>query len=374
MELSMKTRAAVFYSPNEPLVIEELNIDEPRSGEVRVKLAAVGLCRSDHNVMVGTRPVGMTPMVLGHEGAGVVDAVGPGVTRIKPGDHVVLMFIPTCGRCHNCVSGRTHSCVLSVNIARGPQLDGTYRLHNKQGQDVGQFCLIGAFSEYAIVNQDSVCVVDKKYPAKAACLVGCGVVGGFGAAVNRAGVRPGSSVLVIGVGGVGINVIQGAKASSASTIIAVDLVDQKLEWARSFGATHTINAEKKNVVATVMEITDSAGVDYAFEAISRPDTIAQAFEATAKMGTVVVIGLTPSNFDSVPISPLNLVLTQKTLMGTLYGTSNALVEIPKLLHMYDQGQIMLNELVTNTYTLDQINQGYKDMVAGKNIRGVLVFE
>jgi NDMA-dependent alcohol dehydrogenase len=370
----MKTAAAVLYEPNKPLVIEELEIDEPKAGEVRVKMAAVGLCRSDHNVMVGTRPVGMTPMVLGHEGAGVVDAVGPEVTRIKPGDHVVLMFIPTCGKCHNCVSGRTHSCVLSVNIAKGPQLDGTYRLHNKQGQDVGQFCLIGAFSEYAIVNQDSVCVIDDSYPLSAACLVGCGVVGGFGAAVNRAKVTPGSSVLVIGVGGVGINAIQGAKASSASTIIAVDLVDQKLEWAKSFGATHAINAEETDVVTAVMEITGGMGVDFAFEAISRPQTIAQAFDATARMGTVVVIGLTPSNFDSLPISPLNLVLAQKTLMGTLYGTSNALVEIPKLLNMYGEGQIKLDELVTNTYTLDRINEGYDDMVAGKNIRGVLVFD
>ncbi len=370
----MKTRAAVFYRPNEPLVIEELEIDKPRRGEVRVKLAAVGLCRSDHNVMVGTRPVGMTPMVLGHEGAGVVEAVGPEVTRIQPGDHVVLMFIPTCGRCPNCVSGRTHACVQSAHIARGPQLDGTCRLHNQRGQAVGQFCLLGAFSEYAVVPQDSVCVVDAKYPARAACLVGCGVVGGFGAAVSRAGVRPGSSVLVIGVGGVGMNAIQGARAAGASTIIAVDRFEPKLNWARGFGATHTINGAREDVVSTVGEITGGVGVDFAFEAISRPETIAQAYAATARLGTVVVIGLTPSHFDSLPISPLDLVLTQKTLMGTLYGGSNALVEIPRLLHMYEKGQIKLDELVTNTYTLDQINQGYADLVAGQNIRGVLVFD
>jgi len=370
----MQTTAAVLYEPNKPLRVEQLDIDEPKAGEVRVKMTAVGLCRSDHNVMVGTRPVGMMPMVLGHEGAGVIDAVGPGVDRMKPGDHVVLMFIPTCGRCPNCLSGRSHSCVLSAQIAKGPQLDGTYRLHNKRGQNVGQFCLIGAFSEYAIVHQDSVCVIDSGYPLKAACLVGCGVVGGFGAAVNRAGVTPGSSVLVIGVGGVGMNVVQGAKIAGASRIIAVDIVERKLTWARSFGATHTINAEKEDVITAVMEITGDIGVDFSFEAISNPQTIAQAFEATAKMGTIVVIGLTPSNFDSLPISPLNLVLTQKTLMGTIYGTSNALIEIPKLLHLYSKNQIKLDELVTNTYTLDQINQGYADMEAGKNIRGVLLFD
>jgi NDMA-dependent alcohol dehydrogenase len=370
----MQTTAAVFYEPGKPLLIEALEIDEPKVGEVRVKMRAVGLCRSDHNVLVGTRPVGMTPMVLGHEGAGVVDAVGPGVQRIQPGDHVVLMFIPTCGKCQYCVSGQTHACVLSANIAKGPLLDGTYRLHNRQGQDVGQFCLLGAFSEYAIVNQDSVCVIDKHYPLEAACLVGCGVVGGFGAAVNRANVRPGSSVLVIGVGGVGMNVIQGAKVANASTIIAVDQFDQKLQWARAFGATHTINADKQDVVTAVKDITGGVGVDAAFEAISRPHTIAQAFEATARMGTIVVIGLTPSHYDSLPISPLSLVLSQKTMMGTMYGTSNALVEIPKILSMYDQGQVKLEELVTTTYRLDQINQGYTDMVAGRNIRGVVVFD
>lgn len=369
----MKTKAAVSYKPGEPLVIEELEIDEPKTGEVLVKMAAVGLCHSDYHVIAGDRPVGMRPIVLGHEGAGVVEAVGPGVTRIKPGDHVVLMFIPACGKCRYCLSGMTHSCVLSANIAKGPQLDGTFRLHNKKGQDVGQFCLLGAFSEYAVVNQDSVCVIDQSFPLQSACLVGCGVVGGFGAAVNRARVRPGSSVLVIGVGGVGMNVIQGAKASSATTIIAADVVDRKLEWAKTFGATHTINAGKTDVVARVMEITGGSGVDYAFEVISSPATIGQAFAATAKMGVVVVIGLTPAVVESLPISPLKLVLSQKTLMGTLYGTSNAPVEIPKLLNLYKHGQLKLDELVTNTYSLDRINQGYADMLAGKNIRGVLTF-
>lgn len=370
----MKTKAAVSYEPGKPLVIEELEIDEPKAGEVRVKMVAVGLCHSDYHVMAGDRPVGMRPMVLGHEGAGVVESVGPGVTRIKPGDHVVLMFIPSCGKCRWCASGMAHSCVLSANIARGPQLDGTYRLRNKRGQNVGQFCMLGAFSEYAVVNQDSVCVIDKSYPLDVACLVGCGVVGGFCAAVNRAKVRPGSSVLVIGVGGVGMNVIQGARAASASTIIAVDIVDQKLEWAKGFGATHTINSKEEDVVTRVMEITDGVGVDFAFEVISNPTTIGQAFAATARMGTVVVIGLTPATVESLPISPLHLVLSQKTLMGTLYGSSSALVEIPRLLSMYRHGQIKLDELVTNTYTLDQINEGYADMLAGKNIRGVLRFD
>ena len=370
----MKTNAAVTYTAGQPLVVEELKLDEPKAGELLVKMAAVGLCHSDYHVLAGDRPVGMRPMVLGHEGAGVVQAVGPGVSRIKPGDHVVLMFIPSCGKCSYCVSGQTHACVLSRHIAQGPQLDGTYRLHNQAGLDVGQFCLLGAFSEYTVVNQDSVCVIDQSYPLQTACLVGCGVVGGFGAVVNRAKVTPGSSVLVIGAGGVGMNVIQGAAASGATTIIAADVVNRKLEWAREFGATHWINTNEIDVVAQVMEITADTGVDFAFEAISSPETIAQAYAATAKLGTTVVIGLTPAQFEELPISPLNLVLMQKTLMGTIYGSSNAPVEIPKLLNMYRHGQLKLDELVTTTYRLDQINQGYEDMLAGRNIRGVIVFD
>ena len=370
----MKTRAAVCYEAGKPLVIESLDLSEPKTGEVLVKMAAVGLCHSDYHVITGDRPVKKSPIVLGHEGAGVVKAVGPTVARIKPGDHVVCMFIPSCGKCFWCASGRAHACVLGASIAKGPQLDGTYRLYNHKGQSVGQFCMLGAFSEYAVVNQDSLCVVDKDFSLKVACLLGCGVVGGVGAAINRAQVKPGSSVLVIGVGGVGINVVQGAKLAGATTIIAVDQYAKKLEWAKSFGATHTIDSRASDVVGEVLDITDGKGVEYAFEAISSAETISQAFRATAKLGVVVVIGLTPASVESLPVSPLALVLGQKTILGTIYGSSNARVEIPRLLDLYKRQRIKLDELITKTYTLDQINQGYADMVAGKNIRGVLLFD
>ncbi len=369
----MKTRAAVSYIEGGPLVIEELELDAPKSGEVCIKMAAVGLCHSDYHALVGNRPVGMRPMIMGHEGAGVVTKLGHGVKGIEVGDHVSLMFIPSCGRCKWCIEGNPHACVLGPTIAKGPQPDGTYRFHNDKGLDVGQFCLLGAFSEYTVVNQNSVCVIDKEIPLDVACLVGCGVVGGVGAAVNRAKVKPGSSVLVIGAGGIGSNIIQGARLSSASTIIAADIHDQKLEWSRTFGATHIINVNKNDLVERVLEITNGAGVDTAFEAISQPETIGLAFDATAKLGKVVVVGLTPSHVTSLPISPLNLVLTQKTLMGSIYGTSNALIEIPKLLYLYKQGKIKLDELVTTTYSLDEVNQGYHDLKEGKNIRGVVKF-
>jgi alcohol dehydrogenase (nicotinoprotein) len=370
----MKTRAAVIYAPKEEIRIQELELDPPKANEVLVKMAAVGLCHSDYHVVAGNRPVAMMPMALGHEGAGIVESVGANVTRIKPGDHVVLMFIPTCGKCMWCLAGKSYACAEAIGLSKGPQRDGRYRLHNKAGQNVGQFCMLGAFSEYVVAHQDSACVIEKQFPLISACLVGCGVAGGFGAAVHRAKVGPGSSVAVIGLGGVGMNVIQGAKAAGASTIIGADLVGQKLSWAKDFGATHVIDAGREDVVASVMEMTNGLGVDFAFEAVASPMTIGQAFSATAKCGTVVVIGLTPQIYDSLPISPLQLVLSQKSLMGTLYGASNALVEIPRLLNLYKRGELKLDELITRTYTLDEINEGYADMLAGKNIRGVIRFD
>ena len=370
----MKTRAAVVYAPKEPLRVEELELDEPHAGEVRVKLSAVGLCRSDHHVAVGNRTVGMMPMALGHEGAGIVEEIGPVVTRCKPGDHVVLMYIPACGKCKWCLAGHSHACVEQAGLAKGPQRDGTFRLHNRSGQAVGQFCMLGAFSERVVAHEDSVCVIDADYALHVACLVGCGVAGGFGAAVHRAHVTPGSRVLVLGAGGVGMNVIQGARAAGATTIIAADVVEQKLTWAKEFGATHTILSGTQDVVAQTMQITEGMGVDFAFEVISSPATLAQAFAATAKLGTIVVVGLTPAAVEGIPISPLQLVLSQKTLMGTLYGGGNQRLEIPRLLDLYRHGRLKLDELVTRTYTLDEINEGYADMVAGKNIRGVIRFD
>jgi len=312
----MKTKAALFTEPDKTFKVQEVELDEPKVGEVRVKMAYAGLCHSDWHVMDGDLPVGIAPMAMGHEGSGVVDAVGPGVTRIKQGDHVVLTFIPSCGKCKWCVSGQTMLCDLGAGILAGAQQDGTFRMHTADGKDVGQMCTISTFSEYTIANQDSVCVVDSSYPLDVACLVGCGVATGFGAAVHRAKVQPGSSALVIGVGGIGMNAVQGAKAAGATTIIAADINDGKLGWAKEFGATHTINPNKEDLVARVMEITNGEGVNYAFEAIATPETIGKAFDSTSKGGTTVVIGLSPATATAVPVNPLMLVLYQKALLGT----------------------------------------------------------
>jgi NDMA-dependent alcohol dehydrogenase len=368
---SMKTRTAVIYAPGEPIRIEEIELDPPRDHEVLVRMVAAGICHSDYHIISGELP-SYLPLALGHEGAGIVEAIGPNVTNCKVGDHVVLSFIPSCGKCRYCTSGHSNLCNMGASILMGPQLDGTFRLHGEKG-DIGQMCVISTFSERTVVSDMSVVAVDDYYPLNRAVLVGCGVPTGIGAVIHRAKVTPGSTVMVIGCGGIGMNAVQGAALAGARMIIAVDVNDFKLEKAKEFGATHTINSKKEDPVAIAKDLTWGEGVDYAFEAIATPATIGQAYAATGKNGTVVVIGLTPATAESIPIPPLDLVLFQKTLMGTLYGDSQPRYDIPNLLKMYHAGKVKLDELVTRTYTLDQVNEAYADMIAGKNIRGVIEF-
>jgi S-(hydroxymethyl)glutathione dehydrogenase/alcohol dehydrogenase len=261
---------------------------------------------------------------------------------------------------------------MGASILMGPQLDGTFRMHGERG-DIGQMCVISTFSERTVVPDASVVKVEDYYPLNKAVLVGCGVPTGVGAVIHRAKVELGSTVMVIGCGGIGMNVVQGAAIAGARMIIAVDTVDFKLEQSKKFGATHTINPKNQDLVQTVKDLTYGEGVRYAFEAIATPATIGQAYACTAKNGTVVVIGLTPATAESIPVPPLDLVLFQKTLMGTLYGDSQPRKDIPELLAMYHVGKIKLDELITRTYTLDQVNEAYADMLAGKNIRGVIEF-
>ena len=360
-----------MYAPGEPIRVEEIELDPPKEHEVLVRIVAAGICHSDYHIVTGELP-GYLPMALGHEGAGIVEAVGPNVTNCKPGDHVILSWIPACGQCRYCVSGHSNLCDKGAATLQGPLLDGTFRMH-KEDTDIGQFCLVSTFSEYTVVSDMSVVVIDDSYPLNRAVLVGCGVPTGVGAVIHRAKVVPGSTVMVIGCGGIGSNVVQGAALAGARMIIAVDIHDFKLEKAKELGATHTVNATRDDPVSAALELTWGVGVDYAFEAIATKETIGQAFAATAKNGTIVVIGLTPVSDKEIPIMPLNLVLYQKTLMGTLYGDSQPRIDIPNLLAMYRTGRIKLDELVTRTYTLDQISEAYADLVAGRIIRGVVEF-
>ena len=367
----VKTRTAVLYAPGEPVRIEEIELDPPKEHEVQVRMVAAGICHSDYHVMSGELPTYL-PMALGHEAAGIVEEVGPNVTSCKVGDHVVLSFIPSCGVCSFCVAGHPNLCEKGAATVSGPMLDGTFRMHNGD-VNIGQFCLVGSFSERIVVSDMSVVPIPDYYPMNRAVLVGCGVPTGIGAVIHRAKVTPGSTVMVVGCGGIGSNIIQGAALAGARMVIAVDIHDFKLESAKALGATHTINATREDPVAISKDLTWGLGVDYVFEAISSAETIGQAYQAVGKNGTLVVVGLSPFTEMSIPIPPLDLVLFQKAILGTLYGDSKPRNDIPNLLKMYGSGKVKLDELVTRTYTLDRVNEAYADLLAGRLIRGVIEF-
>jgi NDMA-dependent alcohol dehydrogenase len=370
----MECRAAVFRGIGLPLSIETIALDEPGPTELVVRIAAVGLCRTDYHVMRGERRVAMTPMVLGHEAAGIVERTGPAVAGVKPGDHVVLTFIPGCGDCRWCRRGLHHLCAQGPRITQGQQLDGSYRRRDRDGVAVGGFCMIGGFAEQTVVDQASVVVIDKDVPLDLASLVACGVPAGVGAARHRARVKTDDSVLVVGCGGDGMNVVQGAKLCGAAKIIAADIVPAKLDWARDFGATDTLLEQGEALTRAVLALTDGVGVDHAFVCIDPPATLLPAFRATAKAGNVVVTALTPDTVSEIKIPPLELCVSQKAIMGAVYGFASPRVQIPELLTLYRQGALRLRELITRTYSLEDINLGYADLQAGRNLRGLIRFE
>jgi len=369
----MLVRAAVFREPQSALAIEQIELDAPGPTELLVRIAAVGLCRTDYHVIRGERRVAMPPMVLGHEASGVVEQVGVDVNGISRGDHVVLTFIPACGRCRWCSQGLHHLCAEGPRITQGPQLDGTFRRRDSRNNDVGAFCMIGGFCEYTVVDQASVVVIERDIPLDLAGLVACGVPAGVGAARYRARVKPGDSVLVVGVGGDGMNVVQGAHLCGASQIVAADIVQAKLDWARDFGATHGVKAEGEALTREVLALTGGVGVQHAFVCIDPATTLLPAFRATAKAGNVIVTAITPDTVTEIKIPPLELFVTQKAIMGAVYGFASQRLQIPELLALYRRGDLKLKELITQTYSLDDINRGYADLDAGKNIRGVIVF-
>ncbi|ACE99300.1 Alcohol dehydrogenase GroES domain protein [Rhodopseudomonas palustris TIE-1] len=370
----MDIRAAVFREVGAALRVERIVLDPPQPTEVLVRLAAIGLCRTDYHVMRGERRVAMQPMVLGHEAAGIVEAIGDQVQGVAPGDHVVLTFIPGCGHCRWCQRGLHHLCAEGPRITHGPQLDGSFRRRDAGGRDVGAFCMIGAFAEATVVDQASVLVIDKDIPLDHASLIACGVPAGVGAARHRARVKPGDTVLVVGCGGDGMNVVQGAKLCGASMIIAADIVAQKLEWARDFGATHGTTAQGDELISTVLALTDGIGVDHAFVCINPAETLLPAFRASTKAGNVVVTAITPDTVKQIDVPPLELFATQKAIMGAVYGFASPRLQIPELLGLYRRGDLKLGELISRTYRLDEINQGYADLDAGRNLRGVVLID
>jgi S-(hydroxymethyl)glutathione dehydrogenase/alcohol dehydrogenase len=369
----MKTTAAVLFAQPGKWEVTELDLDEPQANEVLVKIVAAGLCHSDDHMLTGDMPAMKLPMCGGHEGAGIVEAIGPGVTNVAPGDHVVLSFIPGCGRCRWCASGQQALCDSGAMLLAGCQLDGTFRMH-KDGTDIGQMCLVSTFSEYTVVPSISCVKIPDDIPMPEACLVGCGVPTGWGSAVKGAGIEPGDVTIVMGVGGVGINSVQGAKHAGASRIIAVDPVALKRETALQLGATDAVESIGQ-AAQLAQEITNGQGADSAIITVGvlKGEHIGQAFDAVRKGGTIAVVGLGPVTDMNIPVSPFILTLFQKRIQGVLYGSLSPSKDILRLLSMYQAGQLKLKELVTRTYTLDQINEGYADMHAGRNIRGVITF-
>src|SRR5690242_1786151 len=372
MEGAMKTRAAVLFEVNKPLQVVELDLAPPKAGEARVKMKAAGVCQSDWHVMNGDWPTAL-PVVPGHEAAGIVEEVAPDVTSVKPGDHVVFSFRPHCGRCRYCTAGRTVLCIGRLNSPPSALFDGTLRL-SQGATGVNQMARIGTFSEQVVVPSEMLVPIRKDMPWPQAALVGCCVATGVGAVTRHAKIEAGSTVLVIGCGGVGLNAIQGAMLSGARQIIAADILDNKLEMAKTFGATHTINTAKDNdPVKKIKEITGGLGVDYSFDAVSNDKTQPLAFDALAPGGHAVAVGISAQKIRA-EYSPFNMVFTAKTVIGTFYGSVRPNVDFPVLVDHYMNRKLNIDGLISRTYKLQDINEGFKRMMAGEVARGVVVFD
>ena len=384
----MKTHAAILYGRRQDWQIEEIDLDPPKELEVLVKWEAAGLCHSDQHLR--SRDIGASgeqaevpeqpeprlfPMVGGHEGGGVVLEVGPGVRSVEPGDHVAASFFPICGRCRMCITGHSNLCDLgAATFAPGQISDGTARYHLK-GQDLNVMAKVGTFAEHSVVHEASLVKVEPDLPLNVVALVSCGVTTGWGSAVYRAEVMPGETVVVVGIGGVGINAVQGARMAGAKTIVAVDPVEFKQKSALDFGATHALGSMEE-AIPLVTELTRGQMADAVIlvPSVMFGDLMANALTLTGKGGTCVVTGVAPQSQTECSINLFELAMWQKEVRGVVFGAANPRFDIPNLLDLYKSGQLMLDELITRTYRLDQINQGYQDMLDGVNIRGVIAFE
>jgi len=333
-----------------------------------VRVAAAGVCHSDLHFMRGDWPIPL-PAVLGHEGSAIVEAVGPGVTTVKPGDHCIIIFAPNCGRCEYCQMGRPMLCNGHPRPP-GTMLDGTTRL-SRDGQPVRHMAAVACFAEHAVIHEEQLLVIDDSVPLDRAALVGCSVTTGVCAALNTARVRPGSSVAVIGCGGVGLNVIQGARLQGAGRIVAIDLFPEKLEMATAMGATDAVDAHAEDLVKQVRQLT-SGGVDYAFDAIGLPAATRQALDMARPGGTAVVVGIGRYG-EATPIDAFSLVMQEKALLGSFYGSARPRVDMPRILDLYRQGRLQLDQLLTRHYPLERINEAYADLQGSSAGRGVISF-
>ena len=360
-------KAAVLEAYGQPLNVTDVDLAPPQKGEVQVAIRATGVCHSDLSIQQGKLPY-PTPCVLGHEAAGEVMEIGDGVTSVKPGDRVVVMWTPMCGQCYMCRRGQTHLC--EGVRAMGMMDDGTTRL-SKDGKAILHGINSATFAEEAIFRDYALVKISEDVPFEVAAVVGCGVLTGVGAAINTAKVRPGESVGVIGCGGVGINAIQGARLVGANPIIAIDTVETKLDMAERFGATHRINASDTNAVSAVLELTGARGVDAAFEVVGVPALQRQAFDMTRRGGRAVFVGAAGLT-DEVTLPSLLLALGEKNVLGCYYGSCDPKRDIPLVLDLWKAGKLDLEGLISQTSKLDDVNGAFEDMESGKVIRTVLV--
>jgi len=366
----MDIKAAVLFAPNRRFDVETLELMPPRQGEVLIKVAASGICHSDWHVATGDTKQPM-PCVTGHEGAGVVAEVGPGVTRVKVGDHVTLSWAPDCGTCYYCMEGQPNLCeTFTTPLWKGVMLDGTPRL-SWRGQPVYHYCGLATFAEYAVVPEQACIPIAKDIPLRVAALVGCAVATGVGAAIYTSPVHAGQSVVVYGAGGVGLNIVQGAALSGATTIITVDTSPAKAEIARKFGATHTLLADAHSLEA-IRALTNGRGADHVFESVGLPAVQESALEAVRPGGTLTLVGLSPMG-TGTNLPGAVIVRQEKTVRGSYYGSVSPRRDFPLLLSMYTAGKLKLDELVSREYRLDEINDAYAAMLRGDAARGVIVF-
>jgi Zn-dependent alcohol dehydrogenase len=365
----MEMRAAVLRRPGEPVVVETVELDAPQAGEVLVKVAAAGVCHSDVRLADGELGDGRWPMVLGHEGAGVVEAVGVGVTHVAPGDPVALCFVPACRACRACRAGRPNLCEpAAVNSAKGMLMDGTSRLRDATGTALQHGLMTACFAEYVVVSRGGAVKLPHGLPLWQAALLGCGVVTGMGAVRNVGDVKPGQSVAVFGCGGVGLQVVAGARIAGAETIVAVDRVPEKLMLASAQGATHTVNAAEEKPVSVIRKLADG-GVDTAFEVIGHPDTIRLAWGSIRAGGTVVVVGLAPRGVDATV--PAIEFLSDKSLRGTFYGSGDPMAELPGLAELALAGELDLAGVITEVAPLADVQAALERLRHGEGARTVL---
>lgn len=366
----MKIQAAVFYEAGKPFEVETLELDAPRAGEVLVKVAATGVCHSDWHLMTGATKHAV-PVVPGHEGAGVVEAVGEGVTHVRPGDHIALNWAPNCGTCFYCQHDRPSLCGTYVGpIWAGTMMDGTTRLSRK-GQPYYHFSALACFAEYTVVPKECCVPISKGVPLEVAALIGCAVTTGVGAVLNTAKLKPGNTVAIFGAGGVGLSILMGAKLAGSARIIVIDKAEAKLDFAKEFGASDVLMAGD-HVNDAIRDMTEGRGADYVFEAIGVPAVQEQCLDAVRPGGTVVLAGI--SAMGSATNLPGAIITRQeKIVMGTYYGSANPTRDFPHYADLYRQGKLDLGRLVSKKYPLDQINEAYADMLKGETARGVVVF-